>query len=100
MPEDRSPIRLSHQVDLLLLDQIDSIVQRAAAVGGTLQIAPHAKRLSASFGSAGLSQKSIADELMMIAAQAGVPVEIDHSDRAVKGNTRSRTPQPPGACLT
>jgi hypothetical protein len=67
------------EVDLPLLEQVRSIVSEAAAIGGTLRIGPHAKRLSESYGSSGISQKNISDELLMVAAQAGVPVEIDCS---------------------
>ena len=64
---------------LLLHEQLRSIVKEAAAAGGTLQIGPHAKRLSETQDGIGLTQRNIADELIMIAAQAGVPIEINHS---------------------
>jgi hypothetical protein len=60
----------------MLLEEVRGEVAHAASAGRTLQIRPHAKRLLAAFEDIG-SQRRIADELIIEAAQAGVPVEID-----------------------
>ena len=65
---------------LLLLEEVKSVVMKAAAAGHTLRIGPHAKRLFESGQAAGFSQGRIADELIIAAAQAGVPVEIDRTE--------------------
>jgi hypothetical protein len=61
-----------------LIEEVEQIVSRAAAVGGTLQIGRYAKRLQSSL--AGFSEKSIADELIRAAARAGIPIEISSGD--------------------
>jgi hypothetical protein len=65
---------------LLLSEEIRSVVTEASASGVTLRIGPHAKRLSELREAMGLSQRSIADELIRVAAHAGVPVEMDRLD--------------------
>jgi hypothetical protein len=66
--------------NFMLLEEVKKVVQRAAAVGHTLQIAPHAKRLLQAFYHPAISHRRIADELIIEAIQAGVPVEIDRCD--------------------
>jgi predicted dienelactone hydrolase len=65
---------------LVLLEEIKAIVMKAAAARRTLRIGPDAKRLSELYQSAEFSRERIADELIIAAAHAGVPVEIDRSD--------------------
>jgi hypothetical protein len=62
---------------LLLLEEVRGVVGKFAADGGTLRIGAHAKRLRTQFEGSGIPQGVIADELLLTAAQAGVPVEID-----------------------
>ena len=67
----------SEHVDRLLLrEELNSIVMEAAAAGDTLSVGPHAKRLSKSELAGGRSQRSIEDELILIASQAGVAIEM------------------------
>jgi hypothetical protein len=64
---------------LLLRDEVGSIVRSAAASGETLRLGPHVKRLREQFALAGLPHGTIADELILSAAQVGVPVELTRS---------------------
>lgn len=61
-----------------LIEEVEQIVSRAVAVGGTLHVGRHAKRLQSSL--AGFSEKSISDELIRAAARAGIPIEISSGD--------------------
>jgi len=65
---------------MLLSDQVEAIVRKAAVSGGTLQIRAHTRRLRCSHAGLGLSPRSIADELIIAAARAGIPVEMDRAD--------------------
>ena len=67
-------------LQILLSEEVAEIVKRAAVSGGTLQVAPHARRLRLSEAGLGLSPRSIADELILAAARAGIPVEMDRAD--------------------
>ncbi len=60
-----------------LNDQLHSVVAAAAASGEVLEVGPHAKRLASAFNE--VPRRAIADQLIMAAAQAGVPVEIDQT---------------------
>ena len=60
-----------------LIDQLHSVVAAAAAFGGVLEIGQHAKRLASDLHD--FPQKTIADQLIMAAARAGVPIEIDQT---------------------
>ena len=61
---------------ILLIEEVEQIVIRAAEVGGILQVSPHAKRLRSSLAGSGFSEKRIANELIRAAARAGIPIEI------------------------
>jgi hypothetical protein len=68
-------------VDLLaLLEEVKAVVVKSAAGRSTLRVGPSAKRLAELFHEAGFSHARIADELIIAAAQAGVPVEMDRCD--------------------
>ncbi len=55
----------------------ETIVAAAVAEGDILRIAPHTKRLQNLSEATGLSEKSITDALILAAARAGIPIEID-----------------------
>jgi hypothetical protein len=61
----------------LVREEIGNIVAGTVAAGGTLRIGAHARRLTESYGGSGLSQRQIADELIMAASKANLAVEID-----------------------
>jgi hypothetical protein len=60
----------------LIHEEIRAIVADAISSHQVLQVGPHAKRLSATYPRSGFSQGRIADELILAASRAGVPVEI------------------------
>jgi hypothetical protein len=60
----------------LVREEIGNIVAGSASAGGTLRIGAHARRLTESYRGSGLSQRQIADELIMAASKANLAVEI------------------------
>ena len=60
----------------LILDEIRLVVAEAIGSGDILWIGPHARRLLETHPGSGWSEGHIADELILAAANAGVPVEI------------------------
>ena len=60
----------------LILDEIRTIVADAVAAGDILRVGPHARRLSATYPASGWSEGHIADELILAASAARVPLEI------------------------
>jgi hypothetical protein len=74
---DTLPNAPSSTIAGLVREEIGNIVAGAAATGGTLRIGAHARRLTESYGGAGLSQRQIADELILAASKANLAVEID-----------------------
>jgi hypothetical protein len=67
----------SIQADLIF-DEIRAIVADAIKTGTTLSIAPHVERLAKTYGTSGISKGRIADEIIIAATQASVPVRIEH----------------------
>jgi hypothetical protein len=67
----------SSEAEQRLRSQIETIVAAAVAEGDILRIAPHTKRLQNLSEATGLSEKSITDALILAAARAGIPIEID-----------------------
>ena len=67
----------SRAITRLVREEIGNIVAGSAVTGGTLRIGAHARRLTESYRGSGLSQRQIADELIMAASKASLAVEID-----------------------
>ena len=63
---------------MLLIEEVEEIIRKAALGGGILRIGGHVKRLGAVHP--GLTPKSIADELIGAAARAGIPIEMSGRD--------------------
>jgi len=63
-----------------LIEEVEQIVTRAAATGGTFRVSRHAKQLQLSLSASGFSERRIADELIRAAARAGIPVEMGSCD--------------------
>jgi len=78
MDEDTSG-GATYQGDVLLLaeEAMGLVTQAAAASGTILRMSSQAKRLSQSPLALGFSTQVIADQLLLAAAHAGVPIEID-----------------------
>jgi hypothetical protein len=68
-----------HTQSQLICDEIRAIVADAISSHQILRVGAHAKRLSATYPGSGLSQGRITDELILVASQAKVPVEIDRA---------------------
>lgn len=64
----------------LVYDEIRAIIEEAVKSGGTLFIASHVERLSKTYSTSGLSKGRIADELILAASDAKVPVYFKLSD--------------------
>ena len=65
---------------LILIQEVEQIIERAVAAGGTLRIGPHVRRLGPSLAATGFSERNIADELIRAAAHAGIPIEISDAE--------------------
>jgi len=66
-----------------IADEIQRIVDRALASGCVLSASDAADDILQTFPGTGLTPANLADQVMLTAASAGVPVEIDrrHSTR-------------------
>ena len=62
---------------LLLAEEAMGLVTRAGAAGRIVRMSSQAKLLSQSPLALGFSTRTIADQLILAAAHAGVPIEID-----------------------
>ena len=65
---------------MLLIEEVEKIISKAALGGGILRIGGHVKRIGAVYEAAGLTPKCIADELIGAAARAGIPIEMSAAD--------------------
>ena len=61
----------------LVIDEIRFIVAEAILSGEVLPIRAHVERLAQTYGTSGFSRGGIANELILAAARAQVPVEMD-----------------------
>jgi hypothetical protein len=61
----------------LIRDEIQAIVADAISFHQILRVGLHAQRLSVTYPGSGLSPRWIADELILAASHAKVPVKID-----------------------
>jgi len=60
----------------LVFDEIRAIVAEAIKSKSVLKVSPHVERVAKTYGSTGLSKGRIADEIILAASHAKVPVEI------------------------
>jgi hypothetical protein len=68
----------NHQGDVLLLaEEAKGLIAQAGASGAVVRMSSQAKVLSQSPLALGFSAEAIADQLILAAAHAGVPIEID-----------------------
>jgi len=70
------PSRREHPID----KEIRLIVADAVSSGETLRMGMHVKRLEAAYGATGLSKARIENELILAAAHAGVPLEMNRAE--------------------
>jgi hypothetical protein len=61
----------------LIFDEIRAIVAEAIRGHSVLWVAPHVERLIKTYGTAGFSKGRIADEIILAASRAKVPVHIE-----------------------
>jgi hypothetical protein len=61
----------------LIHDEIHAIVADAVSSKQLLRVGPHVKRLRATYPGSKWSQRRIANELILVAVQARLPLEID-----------------------
>jgi hypothetical protein len=61
----------------LIFDEIRAIVAEAIKGHSVLWVAPHVERLIKTYGTAGFSKGRIADEIILAASRAKIPVHIE-----------------------
>jgi hypothetical protein len=79
MPNVVDNRRASFIPDELVFDEIRAIVAEAMKKGGVLHIASHVERLATTYRTSTFSKGRIADEMILAASRAKVPVEMAHA---------------------
>jgi hypothetical protein len=78
---------------LLIREEIDVIVADALAQRDMLRVGHHARRLAATYPASGLSERQIANEIVLVAMDVGVGAfEIGATDDGERGEPQEEQP--------
>ena len=70
-------MRIQHELlNILVAEEIEAIVARAARGSGFIRAGEHAYRLSKAFPNSGMTGSELVNEIVAAASRAGVAVEI------------------------